>query len=99
MPPYLLPYNLPYLLPNLLPNCLTALPPALPPHRVTPPQLLSLPGHSFAVGFKYTMLCSSAVVRGAHPAAGCEGCPRVFDQWWSAGLQVCALAECGRRRP
>ncbi|KAL1500667.1 hypothetical protein AB1Y20_013314 [Prymnesium parvum] len=50
-------------------------------------QLLSLPGHSFAVGFKYTMLCSSTVVRGAHPAAGCVGCPRVFEQWWSVGLK------------
>ena len=27
--------------------------------------LLSMPGHSFAVGFKYTMLCGSLVVRGA----------------------------------
>ena len=26
--------------------------------------LLSLPGHSFAVGFKYTLLCSSLVIRG-----------------------------------
>ena len=50
-------------------------------------QLLSLPGHSFAVGFKYTMLCSSTVTRGAHPTAGCAGCPRVFEQWWSAGLR------------
>jgi hypothetical protein len=50
-------------------------------------QLLSLPGHSFAVGFKYTMLCSSTVMRGAHPAAGCTGCPRVFEQWWGAGLR------------
>lgn len=52
-------------------------------------QLLSLPGHSFAVGFKYTLLCSSLVVRGAH-AGNCEGskCPRVYEQFWHAGLKA-----------
>ena len=52
-------------------------------------QLLSLPGHSFAVGFKYTLLCSSLIVRGAH-AAGCDAatCPRVFEQFWHAGLSA-----------
>ena len=51
-------------------------------------QLLSLPGHSFAVGFKYTLLCSSLVVRGAH-AGVCPAsqCPRVFEQFWHAGLK------------
>ena len=51
-------------------------------------QLLSLPGHSFAVGFKYTLLCSSLVVRGAHPTK-CQGskCPRVYEQFWHAGLR------------
>ena len=55
-------------------------------------QLLSLPGHSFAVGFKYTMLCSSVVVRGAHADVPCEtakhACPRVFEQFWHAGLKA-----------
>lgn len=55
-------------------------------------QLLSLPGHSFAVGFKYTMLCSSVVVRGAHSDVPCEAakhaCPRVFEQFWHAGLKA-----------
>lgn len=52
-------------------------------------QLLSLPGHSFAVGFKYTLLCSSLVVRGSH-AAGCDeaSCPRVYEQFWHAGLSA-----------
>lgn len=55
-------------------------------------QLLSLPGHSFAVGFKYTMLCSSVVVRGAHADVPCEtakhACPRVYEQFWHAGLKA-----------
>ena len=53
-------------------------------------QLLSLPGHSFAVGFKYTLLCSSVVVRGAYAGVPCEekvNCPRVYEQFWHAGLQ------------
>lgn len=50
-------------------------------------QLLSLPGRSFAVGFKYTMLCSSTVVRGAHPVPGCSHCPKLFEQWWQSGLK------------
>lgn len=49
-------------------------------------QLLSLPGHSFAVGFKYTMLCSSTVIRGGHPTTDCPSCPLVYEQWWHAGL-------------
>ena len=54
-------------------------------------QLLSLPGHSFAVGFKYTLLCSSLVVRGAHADVPCEKqrtCPRVYEQFWHAGLRT-----------
>ena len=55
-------------------------------------QLLSLPGHSFAVGFKYTLLCSSVVVRGAHADVPCEtakhACPRVYEQFWHAGLHT-----------
>jgi len=55
-------------------------------------QLLSLPGHSFAVGFKYTLLCSSVVVRGAHSDVACEStkhqCPRVYEQFWHAGLRT-----------
>ena len=54
--------------------------------------LLSLPGHSFAVGFKYTMLCGSLVVRGAHGsrpcnATSCETAREEFEQWWQAGLR------------
>ena len=55
-------------------------------------QLLSLPGHSFAVGFKYTLLCSSVIVRGAHADVPCESakhaCPRVFEQFWHAALRA-----------
>ena len=55
-------------------------------------QLLSLPGHSFAVGFKYTLLCSSVVVRGAHADVPCDAdkhaCPRVYEQFWHAGLRA-----------
>lgn len=54
-------------------------------------QLLSLPGHSFAVGFKYTLLCSSLVVRGAYDTgAACKdrsSCSRVYEQFWHAGLR------------
>lgn len=51
-------------------------------------QLLSLPGHSFAVGFKYTLLCSSLVVRGAHTdVCPASKCPRVYEQFWHAGLK------------
>ena len=44
-------------------------------------QLLSLPGYSFAVGFKYTLLCSSLVVRGAYdPPVPCgqSACPKAL---------------------
>ena len=53
-------------------------------------QLLSLPGHSFAVGFKYTLLCSSLVVRGAYdPPVPCgqSACPKTYEQFWHAGLK------------
>ena len=51
-------------------------------------QLLSLPGHSFAVGFKYTLLCSSLVVRGAYAdICPASKCPRVYEQFWHAGLK------------
>ena len=43
-----------------------------------------MPGHSFAVGFKYTMLCGSLVVRGAHNPHGAR---EEFEQWWQAGLR------------
>ena len=50
--------------------------------------LLSLPGHSFAVGFKYTMLCGSLVVRGAAGACNTSVCEEEeFAQWWQAGLR------------
>jgi len=55
-------------------------------------QLLSLPGHSFAVGFKYTLLCSSVVVRGAHASVPCDSarqpCQRVYEQFWHAALRA-----------
>ena len=53
-------------------------------------QLLSLPGYSFAVGFKYTLLCSSLVVRGAYdPPVPCgqSACPKAYEQFWHAGLK------------
>ena len=56
--------------------------------------LLSLPGASFAVGFKYTLLCSSLVVRGAHSpresgsCAAAKSCPRIYEQFWHAGLSA-----------
>ena len=43
--------------------------------------LLSMPGASFAVGFKYTLLCSSLVVRGAFRI---EKESRDYQQWWQA---------------
>jgi hypothetical protein len=49
--------------------------------------LLSMPGHSFAVGFKYTMLCGSLVVRGATGACNTSACEDEFAQWWQAGLR------------
>ena len=49
--------------------------------------LLSLPGHSFAVGFKYTMLCGSLVVRGAKRACNSSRCAdEEFEQWWQATI-------------
>ena len=49
--------------------------------------LLSMPGHSFAVGFKYTMLCGSLVVRGATGACNTSACENAYAQWWQAGLR------------
>jgi len=49
--------------------------------------LLSLPGHSWAVGFKYTMLCGSLVVRGAQSACNASRCEEDFEQWWQPGLR------------
>lgn len=49
--------------------------------------LLSLPGHSWAVGFKYTMLCGSLVVRGAKSSCNATSCEEEFEQWWQAGLR------------
>ena len=49
--------------------------------------LLSMPGRSFAVGFKYTMLCGSLVVRGATGVCSTSACADEFAQWWQAGLR------------
>ena len=49
--------------------------------------LLALPGASFAVGFKYALLCGSLVVRGAQAAASCKRCLKEYAQFWHAGLR------------
>ena len=48
--------------------------------------LLALPGASFAVGFKYALLCGSLVVRGAQAATSCTRCLKEYAQFWHAGL-------------
>ena len=45
--------------------------------------LLSLPGVSFAVGFKYLLLCGSLIVRGA-----ANGTVPEFEQWFHPGLRA-----------